>query len=294
MRQLLPGLLFAALWASASVATKFGVAVADPLVLANVRFFIAGGIMLFYAHVLRPSYNRLPLGKEWKHLIIFAFLNTTVYLGAYVIALKHVSAGIGSLAVATNPLFIMVMSAIWLKRKLKWFEIAGLILGLAGVVVATYPLLHNSYATVDGLLILLAGMVSVSAATVYYARIKWQMENIVINGWQVLLGGILLLPFTLLTANFKTTHFNQQFWASVMWLIIPVSIAALQLWFYLVKQDAVRASLWLFLCPIFGFIYAATLLGEPITWYTYAGTALVIGGLYLAQREKLKEVKSKY
>jgi probable blue pigment (indigoidine) exporter len=294
MRQLLPGLLFAALWASASVATKFGVAVADPLILANVRFFIAGGIMLFYAHVLRPSYNRLPLGKEWKHLIIFAFLNTTVYLGAYVIALKHVSAGIGSLAVATNPLFIMVMSAIWLKRKLKWFEIIGLILGLAGVVVATYPLLHNSYATVDGLLILLAGMVSVSAATVYYARIKWQMENIVINGWQVLLGGILLLPFTLLTANFKTTHFNQQFWASVMWLIIPVSVAALQLWFYLVKQDAVRASLWLFLCPIFGFIYAATLLGEPITWYTYAGTTLVIGGLYIAQREKLKEVKAKY
>jgi probable blue pigment (indigoidine) exporter len=294
MRQLLPGLLFAALWASASVATKFGVAVADPLILANVRFFIAGSIMLFYAHVLRPSHNRLPLRKEWKQLIIFAFLNTTVYLGAYVIALKHVSAGIGSLAVATNPLFIMVMSAIWLKRKLKWFEIIGLILGLAGIVVATYPLLHNSYATVDGLLILLAGMVSVSAATVYYARIKWQMENIVINGWQVLLGGILLLPFTLLTANFKTTHFNQQFWASVMWLIIPVSIAALQLWFYLVKQDAVRASLWLFLCPIFGFIYAATLLGEPITWYTYVGTALVIGGLYLAQREKLKEVKAKY
>jgi probable blue pigment (indigoidine) exporter len=293
MRQLLPGLLFAALWASASVATKFGVAVADPLILANVRFFIAGSIMLSYAHVLRPSHNRLPFGKEWKHLIIFAFLNTTVYLGAYVIALKHVSAGIGSLAVATNPLFIMVMSAVWLKRKLKWFEISGLILGLAGVVVATYPLLHNSYATIDGLLILLAGMVSVSAATVYYARIKWQLENIVINGWQVLLGGILLLPFTLLTANFKTTHFNQQFWASVMWLIIPVSIAALQLWFYLVKQDAVRASLWLFLCPIFGFIYAATLLGEPITWYTYAGTALVIGGLYLAQREKLKEVKGR-
>jgi probable blue pigment (indigoidine) exporter len=291
MRQLLPGLLFAALWASASVATKLGVAVADPLILANVRFFIAGGAMLFYAHVLRPSHNRLPFGKEWKHLIIFAFLNTTVYLGAYVIALRHVSAGIGSLAVATNPLFIMVMSAIWLKRKLKWFEISGLLLGLAGVVVATYPLLHNSYATVDGLLILLAAMVSVSAATVYYARIQWSMENIVINGWQVLLGGVLLLPFTLLTANFKASHLNYQFWGAVMWLIVPVSIAALQLWFYLVKQDAVRASLWLFLCPIFGFIYAATLLGEPITFYTYIGTALVIGGLYLAQREKLKEVK---
>lgn len=289
MHRLLPGLIFAALWASASVATKFGVAVADPLIVANVRFFIAGGAMLFFAYVVSPTKSRLPEGNEWKHLIIFSLLNTTVYLGAYVIALKHVSAGIGSLAVATNPLFIMVMSAVWLKRKLRWFEIAGLILGLTGVVAASYPLLQNSYATVSGLLILLAGMLSVSAATVYYAGITWKMTNLVINGWQVLIGGILLLPFTLLTANFKSTHFNNQFWGAVLWLVIPVSIAALQLWFYLVKQDAVRASLWLFLCPVFGFMYAAVLLHEPITWFTYAGTAMVIGSLYLAQREKIKD-----
>jgi drug/metabolite transporter (DMT)-like permease len=58
------------------------------------------------------------------------------------------------------------------------------------------------------------------------------------------------------------------------------------LWFYLVRKDAVHASLWLFLCPIFGFIYAALLLKEPISIYTYAGTLLVIAGLYLAQHRK--------
>ena len=287
MRQFLPGILFAALWASASVATKFGVVVADPLVLASVRFFIAGSAMLFFAYVILPSKSRLPRGKEWKQLLIFSILNTSIYLGAFVLAIKHVSAGIGSLSTATNPLFIMMLSAIWLKRKMKWFEVAGVILGLSGVVLACYPLLENSYATVDGLLILLVGMISVSAATVYYAGITWKLSNLVINGWQVLLGGIVLLPFTLLTADFKDTHLNQQFWTSVLWLIVPVSVVALQLWFYLVKIDPVRASLWLFLCPIFGFTYSYFLLGEPITWHTFAGTALVIGGLYLAQRQKL-------
>jgi drug/metabolite transporter (DMT)-like permease len=167
-------------------------------------------------------------------------------------------------------------------------EITGLILGLVGVVVATYPLLQTSYATIEGLLILLFAMISVSVATVYYAGIKWQLENIVINGWQVLLGGILLLPFTLLNGDFDESQFNGQFWGAVFWLVIPVSVGALQLWFYLVKQDAVRASLWLFLCPIFGFVYAAILLKEPITWYTWAGTLLVIAGLYLAQKNKLR------
>lgn len=288
MRQFVPGILFAILWASASVATKLGIAVADPLILATTRFFIAGSAMLVYAYLLTP-HKRLPNGREWRQLLIFSVLNTSIYLGAFVLALKHVSAGIGSLSTATNPLFIMVLSALWLKRKLKLTEVTGLILGLFGVALACYPLLLNSYATIGGLMILLVGMISVSLATVYYARISWRLSTLVINGWQVFFGGVVLLPFTILSADFNQSHFNMQFWLSVFWLIIPVSIIALQLWFYLVKIDPVKASLWIFLCPVFGFANSFVLLGEPITWHTFAGTALVIAGLYLAQRENVNK-----
>ncbi len=72
MHRLLPGLMFAALWASASVATKFGVAVADPLILANVRFFIAGVTMLLFAYAISRRKHRIPHGKEWRHLFIFS------------------------------------------------------------------------------------------------------------------------------------------------------------------------------------------------------------------------------
>ncbi|GAB2602419.1 DMT family transporter [Spirosoma areae] len=289
MKHLLPGLLFAALWASASVATKFGVQSVHPLILANVRFFIAGGGMLLFAYGIqrtgaRSPRNTWPTGIEWRQLTIFALLNTTIYLGAFVLALKQVSAGIGSLSTATNPLFIALLSALWLRRMPRWTELGGLLLGLTGVGIATYPLLKNSFATLEGLLILLVGMISVSAATVYYARIEWRLPDLVINGWQVMLGGLLLLPFTLLTADFGASHYDGRFWASVFWLILPVSVAALQLWFFLVRQDPIRASLWLFLCPIFGFAYSYLLLNEPITVYTGIGTGLVIGGLWLGRK----------
>jgi len=290
-----PGLLFAALWASASVATKFGVQSVHPLILANARFFIAGTSMLLFAYGVQRSRtgkseayslkNAWPTRTEFRQLSIFALLNTTIYLGAFVIALKQVSAGIGSLSTATNPLFIALLSALWLRRMPRRNEIGGLLLGIVGVGVATYPLLQTSYATIEGLLILLAGMVSVSAATVYYAGIEWRLPSLVINGWQVLLGGILLMPFTLIFADFGLSHYDERFWASVLWLILPVSVAALQLWFYLVRQDAVRASLWLFLCPIFGFAYSYLLMGEPITVYTVIGTGLVIGGLWLGRKQ---------
>ncbi|MCK7559047.1 DMT family transporter [Chitinophaga sedimenti] len=190
MRQIFSGIIFAMLWASAAVATKIGIQATQPLVLATVRFFIAGGLMLGFAYGIRGSKNRLPKGREWRNLLIFSLLNTTIYLGAYVTAMKEVSAGIGSLSTATSPLFIVLMSAIWMRRKLRWQEITGIAMGFCGVAIATYPLLQDSHATLKGLLILLGGMVSVSIATVFYARVKWELSNVVINGWQVLMGDL--------------------------------------------------------------------------------------------------------
>ncbi len=290
MKNILIGILFAALWASASVATKIGIRSADPLVLANVRFLLAGGGMLGFAYLVIPTKSPLPRGKEWGRLFIFSLFNTTLYLSAFVISMREVSAGIGSLSTAIGPLFVIMLSAVWLQRRLKWFEAIGVTLGLSGAALATWPLLQDSHATVRGLLILMAGIVSVSGASVYYARLEWRLPNLVINGWQVLLGGLTLLPFTIYFADWQHTHFDAKFWFSVGWLIIPVSVVSLQLWFYLLRQDAVKASLWMFLCPIFGFAYSSLFLNEPLSWHTFAGTALVVGGLYAAQREKFQRV----
>jgi drug/metabolite transporter (DMT)-like permease len=74
-----------------------------------------------------------------------------------------------------------------------------------------------------------------------------------------------------------------------LWLSLVVSVIGLICWFYLLKIDTVKASLWLFLCPLFGFFYAWWLINEPITLYTIVGTLLVVFGLYLGQRQKLKK-----
>src|SRR4051794_22362234 len=279
------GLIFSMLWASASVAGKIGMQSVEPLLLFNVRFILAGLLMLVYAHLF--TRNKLPKKRDWKQLTYFGLLNTTLYLGLYIIALKQVSAGIGSLAVATNPLMIGVLTAVWTGRKVKAIQWVSIALGMAGVIIATYPLLENSTATMQGLGLMLLSMLCYSAGVIYFAETKWQVSSIVINGWQVFIGGILILPFTLLMHHPNTiNHFDARFWSAEGWLIVPVSIISVQLWLYLLKVDAVKASLWLFLCPVFGFVYAAILLNEPITTYTAIGTMLVILGLYLGQKKR--------
>lgn len=285
MKNTLAGLLFAMLWASASVATKIGLQSAQPLAIANTRFFLGGAIMLLFGHLVRRY--RLPSANEWLPLLIYGLLNVTIYLGAFVFAIKEVSAGIGSLSLATNPLTIAILSSVWLKRPIRPNEWIGLLLGLVGIGIAVYPLLLQSYASVRGIFILLFSMLSYCIGTVYYSRQNWQLPIVVINGWQILLGGICLLPFTFLMTNFSSNHYDLRFWATVAWLVLPVSVGAVQLWLYLLKTDTVKASLWLYICPIFGFLYAKCLLNEPITLYTLVGTVFVIGGLYIGQRKNI-------
>jgi probable blue pigment (indigoidine) exporter len=286
IKNLLIGIAFAALWSSAGVASKIGMLSVEPLVLTNIRFFLAMALMLGYAHFIQKK--RLPTGKEWQQLAIYGFLNVTVYLGFFFMAMKHISAGVASLTTATNPIIISILTAIWLSRPIKFSETLGLFLGIVGIGIATYPLLQNSYADVQGLLLVSVSIIAYSVGTVYYAAQKWTLPLLVINGWQLLLGGIFMLPFTIFMSDWSKNTYDLRFYGSLFWLVIAVSIGAVQLWLYLLKIDAVKASLWLFLCPIFGFIFANILLNEPITIYTGIGTFCVILGLYLAQREKFK------
>ena len=280
-------MLFAFLWASASTATKIALDVSQPLVIAQVRFALAGIIMLIFTHLLRKE--KLPKGNEWKQITIYGLLNITIYLGCYVIAMQHVTAGVGALAIATNPLFISFSSVFFLKQKLKNEIIVALLLGTSGVVIASWPLLKDASITTSGLVLLLFSMLSYSIGAIYFSSKSWNNLSILtINGWQTTIGGILLLPFTLIEYRGNHNHFNFKYWGGTLWLAVFVSIFAIQLWLWLLKKNAVKAGLWLFLCPVFGFAIATIILNDKITLYTVFGVLLVMIGLYLSQREVKK------
>lgn len=277
------GVLFSLLWASASSATKIGLDAAQPLFIAVLRFGIASVIMLAYAHMAKGY--RLPAGREWVDIAVYGLLNISIYLGCYVFAMQEVTASIGAIATATNPVFISLMSVFFLKKRLTWNVILSLMICIAGVFCAAWPLLGYATVTLNGLLLLLFSMVSYSLGAIYISRkSRKDLSIITINGWQTLLGGVFLLPITIYFYREDQNHLNIKLWGSVLWLGIPVSIFAAQLWLWLLKINPVKAGFWLFLCPLFGALIAAWLLNDPLTWYTWAGIVLVVVGLLFARK----------
>ena len=277
------GIVFSILWPSASTATKIALVNSQPFTICLVRFLCAGFVMVAISHLLLRQ--RLPRRQDWRPLAIYGLLSNTVYLSLYVIAMQHVSAGLGSLSVATAPIFINLITATLDRRRPGNVTLLSLVVCLAGVTLAAWPLLRNSTATPGGLSILLLSMISYSLSVIFFARTDWNgLSLLTINGWQILFGALFLAPFLLVAWRFDANHWTSSTWASVLWLALIVSIVAVRLWLWLLKVDAGRSSFWLFLCPVFGFLISAIFTREPLTAYTFAGMALVIAGIVWENR----------
>lgn len=281
------GFSFALLWASASAATKIALISAQPFVIAVSRFFLAGLLLLLFAHGYRKY--RLPKGREWRQIMLYGLLNISIYLGLYIIAMQKISAGLGTLAVALNPVLISLMAAFIFKKPVGIQHIISLVICLGGVFIAAYPLLKTSYASVDGIVIILVSMLAYSGAAIYFSKVEWNgLKILAINGWQTISGGIFLLPLLFFTYKENLNQYDYHFWWGTLWLAIPVSIGAVQCWLYLSQKNATNAAYWLFLCPIFGFIISAILLKEPLSWFTAIGVVLVLTGLYIRSKISTK------
>ena len=134
----IPLLLFGAffalyfIWGSTYLAIRFGVESWPPMLMAGVRFVIAGGLMFAW---LRWRGAPLPTWREWRGAGIVGILLLSCGNGGVTVA-EHwgVSSGVAALAVATVPLFTLLFSQLFGQRNttLEW---GGIVPGPLGIVL---------------------------------------------------------------------------------------------------------------------------------------------------------------
>jgi drug/metabolite transporter (DMT)-like permease len=277
------GLLFALLWASATVATKFAMRSADPFLLTCIRFILVAILLQLYTYAIKN--NRFPSRKEFSKLLVLGVCNITIYMTGFLIAIKTVSAGLISLVTAINPLILILLAALFRHKKPTIYQWRGIFICLAGLFLASIPNLQNSHATFKGLLALIAGIIALSAGSIYYSKSNMSLSKMTVNTWQITIGGLLFVPIIWLNSanNFLKPDLN--FFLSFAWLVIPVSIIAYGLWLHLLHKDPVKAGGWLFLTPVLGYIMAVIILHEPLTVYGVVGALLVISGLMYSRKK---------
>jgi drug/metabolite transporter (DMT)-like permease len=275
--------LFCLLWSFAFVAGKIGVTDCPPLILLTARFSLGGVLILGISALRRDAWS-----LSWRDTLVFAVLgvaNNALYLGLGYTGLQTVSAGLGGLVVSANPVFTAVLAALFLKERLTWRKVAGLLLGITGVGFIVWHRTSVGTDSLHGILFTLASLASIVLGTILFKLLAPEGSLWIGNGVQNLSAGIVLLPFAFTLTDAGDIAPSLRLLGAFAFLVLGGSILAYRLWFHLLKVcGATAASAYHFLMPPLGMLFAWIVLGEHVEIRDLIGIAPVALGIYLVTR----------
>jgi drug/metabolite transporter (DMT)-like permease len=276
-------ILYVFLWATAFVPSRVLARDTPPFWILTIRFSLAGAILLGIAAALRLRVPRD--GGTWLRLFALGLGGNALYLGLNYLALRHLSAGMGSILASTNPLILALVAPWLLREPLTFRKVVGLLLGFGGVVLAMHARAGTQTARLQDVLLAVTGVVAFVFSNILYKRMVARPHPIVLNGAQ-LLGAAVAVFFAALPLEGRP---HIVWTAPVLWslayLIVVLSVGASMLWFWILQHgEASRVSAYFFLTPVFGLLLAAALLGEQLTATDGVALAVIATGLWLAAR----------
>ena len=277
-----------AMWAANYVVARAAVGTIEPHTLAFFRWLLAWLLMLPLAWpALRAQWPAWR--SEWRDMLLLGALGMWI-CGAFVyIGAKTTSATNMGLIYAISPVLIAVASSRWFGERLSWRQKAGLGVAIAGVLLI---ILKGSPAAILELRFTpgdLWVLVSASSWTVY--SIVLRARPSVLDPFARLTGvvfaGVLVLaPFTVWEmAVFGPPPLDLRTAGLILAAALLPGFGAYQAYSFMQKElGAARTGLVLYLGPPYAAAVAWLLLGETPAWYHWAGTALLLPGIWLATR----------
>jgi drug/metabolite transporter (DMT)-like permease len=263
--------LLGALWGFSFVFIRVGVPELGPFFLMVLRVGLAVLALLPFAVTL----GRLPgLRERWKQFLVMGFLNAAVPFSLIVFAEVTITASLAAILNSTTVLFSALVAAAFLSDPLTKRKLAGVALGVVGVLVGLDPL------PLSGPVLLAVGAMLV-AAVFYafagtYAKVAFPgVRPLTLATGQQVGATALLLPFAAATVPGEAPSAAAAL--SALGLAILCTAVAYLLYFTLIRNVGPTSTLTVtFLAPGFGVLFGVLLLGEPFGVGTVLGLAIVL------------------
>jgi drug/metabolite transporter (DMT)-like permease len=278
-------ILMSFLWAGAFVVGKLSVGSVPPEVVAFLRFFVAGAILVVWMALREPGGLKLRR-QDWLLVLGLGATGIAAYNLLFFRALSYAPASDEAMIIPTlNPLLTMFLAALWLHEPLTARKLSGAGISLAGQALIFWSLLSvavHDPVRLKGDLICLASAVCWSAYSVLGRIASKRFSALGATTWATLSGVVMILPFALWMAP-GSTGYTGGFWVDIIYLAAGATVGAFVLWGRgLQRLGASRAAVFINLVPVFTVAMAVLFLGERTTVWQVVGMVIVLGGVYLS------------
>ncbi len=280
------------MWGGNAVASRLAVGHISPMALTSLRWvFVCAVLPLLLRRELK-EYRPLLMAHRWRIIALgtigFTTFNALMYLAAY----STTAINIGILQGAI-PVFVLIGAFLVYRTPIGWMQALGVAVTILGVVVTAsrgdYHLL-STLSFVPGDLWMIIACVFYAGYTVGL-RSRPAMPGLVFFTALAIVACVASLPLLGLEI-----WMGRIVWPTTLgWLILAFVVIGPSLLSQLFFMRAVeligpgRAGVFVNLVPVFAPLLAVLILGEEIALYHGLALALVLGGIWIAERRAVKK-----
>ena len=282
-------IILSLIWGGSWTALKVSVALTSPLFVAVATIFPS--VLFFIPFCLKLNVRFLIRKHLWKYMLLGLFSTALVH-GFEFQAFRFISSSEAAVSFFIFPLVSVPLSAIFLKEKMSFMKIIGVLVGFFGIFIISFPKLSYSGGFNNDLLGISLAMLGGSfwaVASVYFKKTTWETSGDnthLISMLQLFFGGVFLFPLFILTDDVSQFSFSSDLIISLIFLIVFVKFIGYFIWYKLLdKGSVVNLSTSTYLIPVFATIFGVFLLGEVFTLYNLFGIMFVLIGIYLTVRK---------
>ncbi len=261
-------------------AMKIGLEAGTPIWLAAGRAALstlaAFGLMAVLGRLALP--NR----ADWPVILSVGGLQLSCFFALANLGVQSVPAGRSGVLAYTAILWMVPLSLL-VGEKVSWRALAGVALGVAGIVVLADPMRfdwHDRQIVMGHAWLLLAGF-TWALAMLHTRRHRWRGTPLDVLPWQMTVATVLLVPLAAIAEPHGHLDLDRwEFWAAVIyngalagpagtWAAVSVARAL----------PPITGALGMLGVPLVGIASSVFLVSEPITAPLAIGTLLVIAGI---------------
>jgi drug/metabolite transporter (DMT)-like permease len=264
------------------VATKYALRGFEPLLVALLRFTLAGAA-LWLVWRLRPGRERATRA-DLRRLALLGFVSLTVYFSFENLGIARTSASAAAILIGAIPVFTVVLNHFTLREPTGARQWLGIGLSFAGIIALVVTAGAASGGSLTGNLLVLAASLSAAVYGLLARRILVARSALFVTTWQNLFGALFMAPLALIEALVAGVRQPTAPAAGgVLFLTLVCSVTAYLLLNYAYRfLSASRVSVFINLTPVVAVAAAYVVLGERFTAGQAAAAVVVVAGVWLA------------
>lgn len=251
-----------------------------PLLAAMMRSLPTGIVLVAMTRTWPPR-------GWWGRFLLLSVLYCSLFFPLHFIAAYLLPGGVASVINSITPLIVVVLSVPLLRTTISPLDIIAGVLGICGVAL----LVLRSTAQLDGwgLLAMTTCVIMMGFSTVLTKRWGhppgWGAASF--TGWTFLLGGLTLLPFTLIFEGLPTDLTARNI-GGLVYLVLFSGILAYGLWFWgLQRLPASAVSFLSLLNPVVAAVLGWVVLDQVLNGWQILGAVIVLCSVLLGQNAAL-------